>query len=533
MTRDVMARQPDTMQPDPKQEELTRFYREGVLVKPYERLNQDQIRLLHEASLSILADPGVWCYNERAARLFKAHGARVWEEREKHATCWRVTFPAGLINEAIAQVPSRFILGARKWENRLLLDAEVPRAYFGSGSEANIWMEVEMEDFVSLRDGDVKVRAPRFMEFRGSTALLSRAARLCDKLEHLDFFIRPLNIQDPEITPDTHDVNKFFASLNNTAKHVQAGLTKLESLNYVVRMAELIVGGAEALRKNPIISFIACVFKSPLQIVDDTAEKVFAIVEAGLPIVISSSPQGGSSAPIQEPGMVAQINAEILAGITLTQLIKEGAPVLYGSVPVRARLDDLHDLYGCPEFNNYNIDCVQLARFYKIPCYSTAGVGDAKVPGIQATFEKLLTHLYMAMSGAQYIHYAFGLLDRTNSFCPLQAVLDNEHIGKIKHCLREPKVELGVIEDMLGTVKKVMGSPHRLYVRHVRKAVHAGDVSSPYRFEAKGLEDKVLENALDYMAKLEAAQAPYLNPGTREQIFKEVPGLLPGLRQGS
>jgi len=207
--------------------------------------------------------------------------------------------------------------------------------------------------------------------------------------------------------------------------------------------------------------------------------------------------------------------------------------VLYGSVPVRARLDDLHDLYGCPEFNHYNIDCVQLARFYKIPCYSTAGVGDAKVPGMQATFEKLLTHLYMAMSGAQYIHYAFGLLDRTNSFCPLQAVLDNEHIGKIKQCLREPKVEPTVIEDMLGTVKKVMGSPHRLYVRYVRKAVHGGDVSSPYMFEAKGLEDKVLENALDYMAKLEAAQAPYLNPGTREQIFKEVPGLLPGLRQGT
>ena len=75
--------------------------------------------------------------------------------------------------------------------------------------------------------------------------------------------------------------------------------------------------------------------------------------------------------------------AEILAGIAFTQMIAAGAPVLYGSVPVRARLDDLHDLYGCPEFNQYNIDCAQLARYYKIPCYSSAGVGDAKVPGMQ------------------------------------------------------------------------------------------------------------------------------------------------------
>jgi trimethylamine--corrinoid protein Co-methyltransferase len=511
---------------------MTELYRDGVLVKPYERLDQEQIRCLDEASLAMLADPGIWCYNERAARLFNAHGARVWEE-ESGSPCWRVSLPAGLIREAVARAPSRFMLGARREDNRLLLDSDVPRVYFGSGSEANIWLETEMEEFVSVRDGEETLLAPRFTEMRGTTALLGRAARLCDKLEHLDFFIRPLNIQDPEITPENHDVNKFFASLNNTTKHVQAGLTTLESLGGVVRMAELIAGGPEALRENPIISFITCVFKSPLQVVDDTADKVFAIVEQGLPIVISSSPQGGSSAPIQEAGMVAQINAEILAGIALVQLIKEGAPVLYGSVPVRARLDDLHDLYGCPEFNQYNMDCVQLARFYRVPCYSTAGVGDAKVPGMQAVFEKLFTHLYMAMSGAQYIHYALGLLDRTNSFCPLQAVLDNEQIGKIKHCLREPKVTPPLGEEMLRMVKKVMGSPHRLFTRHVRKALHAGDVSSPYRFETKGLEDKVLENALDYMAKLEAAQAPYLNPGTREQIFKEIPGLLPGVRQGS
>jgi trimethylamine--corrinoid protein Co-methyltransferase len=507
-------------------------YREGVLVNPYERLTQEQVQWLDQASLNILADPGIWCYNERAAKLFQQHGAKVWEDEKSISPCWRVTFPAGLIKEAVAMAPSRIVLGARKPENRLFLDAEVPRVYFGSGSEANIWIETEMEEFVSANDGDVKVKVPRYEELRGNTALLSRAAKLCDRLEHLDFFIRPLNIQDPEITNENHDVNKFFASLNNITKHVQAGLTAVESLDDVVRMGEIIAGGGEELRQNPVVSFITCVFKSPLQIVDDTAEKVFAIVEKGLPLVMSSSPQGGSSAPIQEAGMVAQINAELLVSITLVQLIKEGAPVLYGSVPVRARLDDLHDLYGCPEFNQYNIDCVQLARHYRVPCYSTAGVGDAKVPGMQALFEKLLTHLYMAMSGAQYIHYAFGLLDRTNTFCPIQAVLDNEQIGKIKHCLREPKIDEAEIDDMLRIVKKVMASSHRLYARFARKAMHRGDISDPYRFEAKGLEDKVIENALTYMEKLEREPAEHLDRAIQEQIFKEIPGILPSLKQG-
>jgi trimethylamine--corrinoid protein Co-methyltransferase len=204
---------------------------------------------------------------------------------------------------------------------------------------------------------------------------------------------------------------------------------------------------------------------------------------------------------------------------------------MYGSVPVRARLDDLHDLYGCPEFNWYNVDCVQLAKYYKLPCYSSAGVGDAKVPGAQSIFEKLLTQLYMAMSGAQYIHYALGLLDRTNTFCPLAAVLDNEMIGKVKHCLKEPKMGPEDMEGALKTVDKVMSSPSRLFARHARKAMHAGDVSDPFKFEGKGMEDQVILKAYEELARLDALPAPHLDERTVAEIYSQVPGILPGLKK--
>lgn len=515
-----------------QERDLTSTFRKSVVVKPYERLNTEQIKALDKASMEILDDPGIWCFSERAAKLYQSQGATVREEHDSGTPCWRVSLPAGLVREAVSLAPSRIILGARNPENRLILDAEVPQIYFGTGSEANVWLEADLEEFQHVSDPTRKIKVPRYRELRGDAALLARAARLCDRLDHLDFFIRPLNVQDPEITTETHDVNKFFASLNNITKHVQAGLTHRESLGHVSRMAEIIAGGPEALRQNPIISFIACIFKSPLQMVEDTSEKVFAILESGLPLVISSSPQGGSTAPIQEAGMVAQINAEVLAGIALTQLIREGAPVLYGSVPVRARMDDLHDLYGCPEFNQYNTDCVQLARYYGIPCYSTAGVGDAKVPGMQAAFEKLFTHLYVAMSGAQYIHYAFGLLDRTNVFSPLQAVLDNEQIGHVKHCLRSPSVDADEINDILHVVRKVMGSRTRLFARHARKAIHDGYVSNPYKFESKGRQDRVLETAMETLSELEAQPGDHLSESTVDRIYEEVPGILPGLREG-
>ena len=229
--------------------------------------------------------------------------------------------------------------------------------------------------------------------------------------------------------------------------------------------------------------------------------------------------------------MVAQINAEILAGVTMVQLIRQGAPVLYGSVPVRARMDDLHDLYGCPEFNQYNIDCAQMARYYRIPCYSTAGVGDAKTPGAQAMFEKLFTLLYMAMSGAQYIHYAFGLLDRTNTFCPVQAVIDNELIGKVKHCLRPPKVDAAETQTAVGMVNKVMNTSHRLFARHARKAIQNGDVSDPFAFGTKDPQDRVVEMALAELEKIEGLPRRRLPKEVVDSIYDTVPGILPKLKQ--
>jgi len=435
---------------------MTVRQREGVLVRrPHRRLSDEQVRLIDGVSRDLLQDPGLLCYNREAAELFAAAGARV---EPADGACVRVRIPPAVIDRALASAPSRVVLGARDPANRLVLDAEEPRVRFVSGSEANVWLHVRF-------DG---AKRARFERRPGTLARLCRAAHLAEHLEHLDSFIRTVNIQDPGITEANKDVNKFLASLNNTTKHVQAGLTRLESLEDVLRLGCIVAGGERAFAAEPVLSFIACVVKSPLQVVDDTAAKVIAAARRGAAVVVSSSPMGGATAPFEEFGMVAQINAELLAGIALVQLARPGTPVLYGSVPVRTRLDNLHDMYGAPEFNHYNIDCVQMARFYRLPCYSTAGVGDTSVPGIQATAEKMLTYMAVPAAGPQYVHYAFGLLERTNVFCPEQAVMDDAHIGLVKAALRGPE---GVRSDrrdaVLATVREVLASDHKTYLYHL------------------------------------------------------------------
>jgi len=505
-------------------------FRTGTMVRrPFERLLPQEVEALDRASFRILEDIGVLCFNEEAAAIFSNSGCKVSGQEGR---AYRVRIPGCVMKAALEAAPSSVILGARDPRNRLMLDAEVPRIYFGSGSETNIWLDTAMEPFASERDPDRKRDLPVFSQSRGNVERLATAARLAEQLEHLDFFIRPVNIQDEDVTVENHDVNKFYVSLSNTTKHVQAGLTSLGQLDSVLCLARIIAGGEEAFRRNPIVSFITCTIKSPLQMVEDATQKLIEIVRRGVPLVVSSSPQGGSTAPIHEAGMVAQINAEILCGIALAQMVKPGAPIIYGSVPVRARMDNLHDLYGAPEFNQYNIDCIQMARFYRIPCYSTAGVGDSAIPGIQATIEKFLTHVPVAMAGAQYIHYAFGLLDRTNIFCPLQAVLDNQHIGMIKHFLAAPRLDRDDIQEAVEEIGKVMDSRQKLYVRFVRKALREGRIYSSYPFESRDGEDRVIRKALERMEALLSRPVAVIPPDVEDEVFARVQGLLPRIRKG-
>lgn len=504
--------------------------RQGVLVKPYQRLKLEQVEQIHRASLAILTDPGVVCFNRNAVEFFGDHGAEVLSIRQGSTACWLLKIPEKVITDAVESAPKVVKLGARDENNCLILDGHEPRVYFASGSETNNWLEVDVEAFISRRNPDIEVKFPMFRVEKGTVDRLAKAARLCEHLDSWDSFLRTVNIQDDDITTDNKDVNKFFASLNNTTKHVMSGLTELSQLSNVVRMSQIIAGGEGQLRENPIISFITCIVKSPLQLVDNTTQKAIEIAKSGIPLVISSSPMGGSTAPIREEGIVAQINAELLVGIALTQLVNKGTPVLYGSVPGRARMVDLYDSYGAPEFNQYNIDCVQMARYYGLPCYSTGGISDVMVPGIQASVERLFSHILVTLAGPQYIHYAFGLLERTNTFCPVQAVLDDAHIGMIKRFVRQPVVTTDRISESLEQIRKVMGTSHKLYTRFVRSMLRSGEIAPPYPFEGKDMVDETLFRAQERMEEILSLPPSYIPRQVMDKVFQQVPGLLARLR---
>lgn len=500
-------------------------FREGTVIKPVERLDDARIAMIDQASIDILDDPGITCFNEEAADILSGAGCSV-TSGNKDGT-WNVRIPARVIRKAVETAPDRIVLGARDPKKRLVLHAREPRLYFGTGSETNFYLKTEMQEFAAVDDPERRIKAPVHRTERGSIELLCESARLHNEFENVDFFIRNVNVQDSGIDTANKDVNVFCAAALYMTKHVQAGLTSLESLDDILKLGYILSGGEENFKENPVFSFIACLVKSPLQMVEDTTGKVIEFARRGLPVVISSSPQGGSTAPIQEEGMVGLINAEILAGICLTQAVNPGTPVLYGAVPVRARLDTLHDLYGAPEFIHYNIDCVQMARHYEIPCYSTAGVGDARVPGLEASLEKVFSHLAVSQSGAQYIHYAFGLLDRTNIFSPVQAVIDNANVGMVKDILRKPVFTEDEVGKAVAEIRKTVSSQTRLFAKYIRKYMRKGLVADPYPLGSESDEDTVMARACEEYERIRTLPGSLPEQPAIEAIFTEIQSLLP------
>ena len=123
--------------------------REGILVKnPVTRLTEAELELIHESSMRILDDPGLLSYNKQAAEIFKNAGAIVTKVEGSDHPCWHIRIPEKLAMDAVKKAPSTVKLGARNPDNALIMKGDESRVYFITGSETNIWMDVEIAPYV-------------------------------------------------------------------------------------------------------------------------------------------------------------------------------------------------------------------------------------------------------------------------------------------------------------------------------------------------------------------------------------------------
>jgi trimethylamine--corrinoid protein Co-methyltransferase len=154
-------------------------------------LTNAQVRQIHEASLQILNDPGLICFNERAAAIFREHGAGVTEVPGSASPTWLVKITENLVTDALASAPSTVTLGARNPANALVMNGDEPRVYWITGSETNTWLESDVAAYVRKDDASREVLLTEFTPRRGTVADLCASAHVCEHLDTVDGYIVP------------------------------------------------------------------------------------------------------------------------------------------------------------------------------------------------------------------------------------------------------------------------------------------------------------------------------------------------------
>jgi trimethylamine--corrinoid protein Co-methyltransferase len=304
-------------------------------------LSEDELTDIHLGTLELLEKTGIFVENNEALDLFESGGAAVNRKSKM------VKIPPYLVEEYISFAPSRVVLYGRDAKHDLVLDGS--RVHFTNFSEG--------VQIVDPYTGELREPVKKDLE---------DAARVIDYLEDVDFCEKALGAHDVDqrIVP-LHNAEAF---LPNTTKHCAFGPGNGKLLRKIVQMGAAIAGSEEKFNQRPMISFTTCPL-SPLKLVNDCCEIIIESARTGTVCNILSMAMAGATAPVTLAGALVVHNAEILGGITLSQLARKGAPVIYGSSTTAMDLRTATASVGTPEAALVSGAVACLAKYYKIPSY--------------------------------------------------------------------------------------------------------------------------------------------------------------------
>ena len=353
-------------------------------------------------------------------------------------------------------------------------------------------------------------------------------AKLVDTLDNLHFFVIPVHPTD--IEKEDVDVNRFYAALSNTSKHVSGGTYTVEGTRNVIRMGQILAGGAEQLKERPLISMFTCTM-SPLTTDEVGVEMLIEITSAGVPLICPSEPMGGSTAPVTLAGILNLANTESLMGVILSQAVNCGTPVLFGGAATISDLRTMNYLAGTIEMGLIQAGMAQMAQHYKVPSFGTAGLSDSKMPDVQAGYEKASVALTVALAGGNFIHDAAGQLESAMTVAYEQYVIDNDIVGTVLRAVKgievsEETLAIDVI-DKVGPGGNFLAEEHTL--KHMRSEFFSPQVSdrgTRAQWEADGALDgreRALRIARETLATHQALAIP-------DEMGKKIKSEMPAIR---
>ncbi len=385
-------------------------------------MDRGKIDQIHAASIHLMEKIGQRVGGQRALTLFLDHGAGVSPDG-------LVKIPGSLVGKALKTVPKELILYNRAGE---------PAMSVGQNNNIYFGCHADMLEIVDPFTGQVRDFVKR------DIALM---CKIGDYLPNIHFVLSVGLARD--VPPEIQTLTSFFETLKNFSKPINFSTNDIQSLQQVIDLAAIVAGGHDQLQQKPFV-FNYCEPIPPLNHPEESTEKLTISAKNRIPVVYMPYCMMGGTSPQSFAGSLVQCNAEVLTGLVLTQLVNEGAPFIYGAMPSIMDMKSTIGSYGAAELHLLVAAASEMADYYGLPFYGTAGCTDARQLDEQAVAEATMEIFSSILSKANLIHDV-GVADHCNNVCPELVVLSDEIIETIKHytqgiAIDSEELALGVIE---------------------------------------------------------------------------------------
>ena len=448
-------------------------------------INDDQIRHIHIATLEVLERTGVKMTHPRGLELLDGAGARVDGDR--------VRIPAWMVEDAIRKAPSRVVLGNRNGERSVFVEED--KSWFGPSLDCIDYLDPITDERSRFTSEHCRI-----------------TATLADALPnfHWSMIIGMADDQPPDIA-DRVIVRQALAYCE---KPLVFCCKDTNSERDIYEMALLICGGKENFEQAPtIVQYSEPI--SPLEYYDPAVDKMLFSVEHGIPLINFPAPQACGSAPATFAGTIVQGSAESLSGLVLAQIARPGAPFIYGAFTTIMDMQTSVFSYGAPEMSLMVGAMAQMAQYYKLPFFGTAGSTDAKFCDAQAAAEATLQCLSSAAIGSGLVHDCSSWMDHGSLVSPAFMVLVNEILHNVNQYMKGvPITEETLAIDLIDRV-----GPGAHYLQEAHTMEHFREVRYSKLFErsvydqwkemgAKRFEERLRDLTQEAMDHQPAALAP-------------------------
>ncbi|HZD23504.1 MAG TPA: trimethylamine methyltransferase family protein [Acidimicrobiia bacterium] len=425
--------------------------------QPVDLADESQIEAIHQTSMQILSEIGVDFLNEEARELLKEAGADVDPDSE------RVRFEPSFIGEKIATAPSQFMLHARNPERNITL-----------GGDSVAFTAVASPPNVSDEAGGRRV---------GNRADYQNLLRLGHSINMVHLW-GGYPVEPVDIDPSVRHLDALYdmLTLSDRVVHVYS-LGKQRNLD-VIEMMKIArqVDEATLEREPSLISVVNA--SSPLRYDTPMLQGIIEFSSRNQAIVVTPFTLAGAMAPVTVAGALAQHNAEALAGIAFTQVVRPGAPVVYGGFTSNVDMQSGAPAFGTPEFMQTAMITGQLTRKYGVP-YRSSGVNAANALDAQAAYESVFSLWGAIMGGAHLILHAVGWLEGGLRASFEKMVLDADLCAMVARFMEpidfsEGGLALEAVRDV-GPGGHYFGTPHTL--ERFRQAFYQPLISDWRNFE--------------------------------------------------